>query len=213
MEIVQAWGPHNVNIVLGKGDGFYNSRRKMNWQNPRFMPSWMKRLWSSKGSRHHSMRNFMKLQWRVQKFLHQLGLRKILLDLWTLLLWNNKRTTPINHRAIFVEVQLQLTTKKVRWTWVLGAPMELEHLLPVSILPFFWKFHQQGWMNQKVLLMIHNNRYQALVWILVSIKGCGKRSVNRSLEWSKRRNINNWLNKVVQCLHLTQKGFNDLLVV
>ncbi len=26
----------------------------------RFVPSWMRRLWSSKGSRHHSMRNFMR---------------------------------------------------------------------------------------------------------------------------------------------------------
>jgi hypothetical protein len=96
--------------------------------------------------------------------------------------------------------------KRVRRVWVLGAPVELEHLLPVSIVPLFWKFRQQGWMNRKV----HSNHYQALVWVLVSVKGCGKRSLSRSLEWSERRNGNNWLNRALQCLHPTPRGFNDL---
>jgi hypothetical protein len=91
--------------------------------------------------------------------------------------------------------------------------MELEHLLPLSIVPFFWKFRQQGWMNRKVLLMIHSNHYQALVWVLVSVKGSGMRSLSRSLEWSERRNGNNWLNRALQCLHPTPRAFNDLAVV
>jgi hypothetical protein len=99
--------------------------------------------------------------------------------------------------------------KRVRRVWVLGAPVELENLLPVSIVPLFWKFRQQGWMNRKV----HSNHYQALVWVLVSVKGCGKRSLSRSLEWSERRNGNNWLNRALQCLHPTPRGFNDLPVV
>jgi hypothetical protein len=68
-------------------------------------------------------------------------------------------------------------------------------------------------MNGKVLLMTHSNRYQAVVWVLVSVKGSGKRSLSRSLEWSERRNGNNWLNRALQCLHPTQRGFNDLPVV
>jgi hypothetical protein len=103
--------------------------------------------------------------------------------------------------------------KRVRWVWVLGAPVELEHLLPVSIVPFFLKFRQQGWMNWKVLFKTHSNPYQALVWVLVSVKGCGKRSLSRSLEWSKRRNESNWLNRALQCLHPTPRGFNDVHVI
>ncbi len=213
MEIVQARGPHNVGIVFKKRDDFYNSRRKMNEKNLRFVLSWMKRLWSSKGSKHHSMRNFMRLQWRVKKFLHQLGMHKVLLHLWTMLLRNNIRITPTNHQVILMEGQLELIAKRVRWMWVLGAPMELKHLLLVWIVPLFRKFFQQDWMNQKVLLMVHNNYYQALVWVLISVKGCGKRNVSRSLKWSKRKNGNNWLNKVVQCLHPTQRNFNDLIVI
>ncbi len=214
MEISQAWGPQNVSIVSGRGDGLCSSRRKMKWQNPRFVPSWMRRLWTSKGSRHHSMRNFMRPQQGAQKVLHQLGLQRALLHLWILLLQNNKRTAPANHWAVSVEGQLESeAAKRVRRAWVLGAPMELEHLLPLSIVPFFWKFRQQGWMNRKVLLMIHSNHYQALVWVLVSVKGSGMRSLSRSLEWSERRNGNNWLNRALQCLHPTPRAFNDLAVV
>jgi hypothetical protein len=122
--------------------------------------------------------------------------------------------SPANHQAISVEGQLESeAAKRARRVWVLGALVELEHLLPVSIVPLFWKFRQQGWMNGKVLLMTHSNHYQALVWVLVSIKGCGKRSLSRSLEWRGRRNGNNWLNRALQCLHPTQRGFNDLPVV
>jgi hypothetical protein len=38
----------------------------------------------------------------------------------------------------------QESEKRVRQIRVLGAPVELEHLLPVSIVPLFWKFLQQG---------------------------------------------------------------------
>jgi hypothetical protein len=40
-----------------------------------------------------------------------------------------------------------------------------------------------------------------------------KEELEQSLEWSERRNGNNWLNRALQCLHPTPRGFNNLPVL
>ncbi len=55
-----------------------------------------------------------------------------------------------------------------------------------------------------VLLMIHNNCYQALGWVPTSIKGFGKRSLSKCLEWSEKEDGHNWLKRV---LHWTSISY------